>query len=66
MKNDKSPGNDRAKKDFFEFFWDEINNSLSDSINKTFISRELSSSQKQAVTNNRETTVFLLISAVSL
>ena len=49
MKNDKSPGNDGITKEFYEFFWDDIKNSLSDSIKKPFISGELSSSQNQAV-----------------
>ena len=49
MKNDKSPGNDGITKEFYEFFWDDIKNSLSDSIKKSFISGELSSSQKLAV-----------------
>ena len=49
MKNDKSPGNDEITKEFYEFFWDDIKNSLSDSIKKSFISGELSTSQKQAV-----------------
>ena len=47
MKNDKSPGNDRITKEFYEFFWDDIENSLSDSIKKSFILGELSTSQKQ-------------------
>ena len=49
MKNDKSPGNDGITKEFYEFFWDDIKNLLSDSIKKSFISGELSTSQKQAV-----------------
>ena len=49
MKNDKSPENDGITKEFYEFFWDDIKNSLSDSIKKSFISGELSTSQKQAV-----------------
>ena len=49
MKNDKSPGNEGITKEFFEFFWDDIKNSLSDSIKKSFISGELSISQEQAV-----------------
>ena len=49
MKNDKSPGNDGITKEFYEFFWDDIKNSLSDSIKKSFISGELSTSQKQVV-----------------
>ena len=49
MKNDKSPGNDGIAKEFYEFFWDDIKNSLSDSIKKSFISGELSTSKKQAV-----------------
>ena len=49
MKNDKSPENDGITKEFYEFFWDNIKNSLSNSIKKSFISGELSTSQKQAV-----------------
>ena len=49
MKNDKSPGNDGITKEFYEFFWDDIKNSLSESIKKSFTSGELSTSQKQAV-----------------
>ena len=48
MKKDKSPGNDRITKEFYEFFWDDIKNSLSDSIKKSFMSGELSTFQKQA------------------
>ena len=49
IKNDESPGNDEITKEFYEFFWDDIKNSLSDSIKKSLISDELSTSQKQAV-----------------
>ena len=49
MKNDKSPGNDGITKEFYEFFWNDIKNSISDSIKKFFISGALSSSQKQAI-----------------
>ena len=49
MKNDKPPGNYQITKEFHEFFWDDIKNSLSDSLKKSFISGELSTSQKQAV-----------------
>ena len=37
------------QKEFYEFFWDDIKNSLSNSIKKSFISGELSTSKKQAV-----------------
>ena len=49
MKNDKSPGNDGITKEFYEFFWDDIKNSLSGSVKKSFTIGELSTSQKQAV-----------------
>ena len=51
MKNDKSPGNDGITKEFYELFWDDIKNLLSDPINNSFSFRscELSTSQKQAV-----------------
>ena len=40
MKNYKSPGSDGITKEFWEFFWDEIKNLLSDSIKKYFISHK--------------------------
>ena len=49
VKNVKSPGNDRITKEFYELFWDDIKNALSDSIKKRFISGELCTSQKQTV-----------------
>ena len=49
MKNDKSPENYGITKEFCEFFWDDIKNSLPDSIKKSFKSGELCTSQKQAV-----------------
>ena len=38
MKNDKSQGNGRITKEFYEFFCDDIRNSLSDLIKKSSIS----------------------------
>ena len=52
--SDKSPGNDGIAKEFYEFFWEDIKNSLSDSIGKSFISGKLSTSQKQAVMKSIE------------
>ena len=49
MENDKFSGNDGITKEFYEFFWDDNKNSLSDSIKKSFISGELSTFQKQAI-----------------
>ena len=49
MENDKSPGNDAITKEFYEFFWEDIKNSLSDSIKKSLTSGKLSTSQKPAV-----------------
>ena len=46
MSNEKVPGNDGITKEFYEFFWDDIKNSLPDSIKKSFISGEQSSCQK--------------------
>ena len=49
MKNDKSPGNNGLTKEFCETFWEEIKTPLSNSIRKSFLTEELSTSQKQAV-----------------
>ena len=49
MKNDKSPGNDGLTKKFSETFWEEIKTPFSNSIRKSFLTEELSTSQKQAV-----------------
>ena len=49
MENNKSPGNDRLSKEFYECFWNEIENPFLASIHRTFLNQGLSSSQKQAV-----------------
>ena len=51
MKNHKSSGNDRIKKEFYKSFWNNTKNSLYALIKKIFISGELPTSQKQAVIN---------------
>ena len=48
IKNDKSLGNDGLTK-FYETFWEEIKTPFSVSIRKSFLTEELSTSQKQAV-----------------
>ena len=50
MENNKSPGNDGLSKEFYECFCDEIKNPFLAFIHRTFLNQELSSSQKQAVT----------------
>ena len=49
MKNDKSLGSDGITKEFYETFWEEIKTPLSNSIRKSFLTEELSTSQKQTV-----------------
>ena len=49
MPNNKSPGNDRLTKEFYETFWGELKTPLISSFECAFIKDELSSSQKQAV-----------------
>ena len=49
MENNKSPGNNRLSKEFYECFWDEIKTPFLASIDKAFLNQELSSSQKQTV-----------------
>ena len=46
MENNKSPGNNRLAKEFYECFWDEIKKPLLASIHKAFLNQELHSSQK--------------------
>ena len=47
MKNNKTPGNDGLTKDLFETFWLEIKSALLLSFKKSFLTDELSTSQKQ-------------------
>ena len=49
MPNNKSPGNDGIKKEFYEAFWEELKTLLLLSVNKAFKVGELIISQKQAV-----------------
>ena len=49
MENNKSPGNDRLSKEFYECFWDEIKKSFLACIHKAFLNHELGTSQKQTV-----------------
>ena len=49
VKNDKSLGSDGITKEFYETFWEEIKTPLSNSIRKSFLTEELSTSQKQTV-----------------
>ena len=49
MPKNKSPGNDRIKKEFYEVFRDDLKAPLLSSVNKAFKVEELSTSQKQVV-----------------
>ena len=49
MKNNKTPGNDRITKEFYETFWDELKTPLMESVNQAFHTKILSISQRQAV-----------------
>ena len=53
MENNKSSGNDELFEVFYECFQDEVKQSFLASIHKAFLSKELSSSQKQAGKKNR-------------
>ena len=49
MENNKSSGNDKPSKEFYECLWDEIKKPFLVSIHKTFLNLEFSVSQKHAV-----------------
>ena len=49
MPNNKSPGTDGLRKEFYETFWEEKKEPLCESITKSYQNGELSRSQKQAV-----------------
>ena len=51
MRNNKTPGNDRLPKEFYKTFWDELKNSLMESINRAFYTKILSISQRETVSN---------------
>ena len=47
--NNKSPGNDRLTKEFYETFWNELKDSFINSIKLAYQKKALSTSQRQAV-----------------
>ena len=49
MKKGKSPGNDGLTKEFYEYFFNKISDSLVVALNRSFEVSQLSSSQRQAV-----------------
>ena len=49
MKNNKSPGNDGLTKEFYITFWNEVKVPLLLAIEKAYLVKQLSASQKQAV-----------------
>ena len=49
MENNKLPGNDRLTKEFYKTFWNEIKAPLLLAIEKAYLVKQLSASQKQAV-----------------
>ena len=49
MENNKSPGNDGITKEFYITFWNEIKTTLLLAIEKPYLVKQLSASQKQAV-----------------
>ena len=54
MKNNRTPGNDRLKKEFYKTFWDELKISLMKIINRAFYTKILSISQKASCKLHRE------------
>ena len=49
MENNKSPGNDGLTKEFYITFWNEVKVPLLLAIEKAYLAKQLSASQKQAV-----------------
>ena len=49
MENNKSPGNDGLTNKFYIIFWNEIKTLLQLAIEKAYLVKQLSASQKQAV-----------------
>ena len=49
MENNKSPGNDGLMKDFYITFWNEVKALLLLTIQKAYVVKQLSTSQKEAV-----------------
>ena len=47
--SNKSPGNDRLKKEFYEAFWDELKDSFINTIKLDYQKIALRTSQRQAV-----------------
>lgn len=49
MKKNKSPGNDGLPVEFYLTFWEDIKNVVIESLNESFVTGEMSSSQKCAI-----------------
>ena len=49
IRNNKSPGNDVLTKEFYETFWDELEDSFINLIKLAYQKKALSASQRQAV-----------------
>ena len=49
MKNGKSPGTDGYTAEFYKFFWKDIGNFVLESLNESFTTGELSTTQKQGL-----------------
>ena len=49
MQNDKSPGNDRLTKEFYETFWNNLKEIFVNYVSETKEKRHLSTSQSQAI-----------------
>ena len=55
MQNDKSPGNDRLTKEFYETFWNNLKEIFVNYVSETKEKSHLSTSQSQAIITLIET-----------
>ena len=49
LKNNKAPGSDGLRAEFYKAFWDDVKDLLIESINEGFVKKEISFTQERGI-----------------